>query len=52
MKTTTKTTKMNKVSRIIVATFYYLFIWKTSDLSVFTKNEKFFAVCNGQLNAE
>jgi len=40
------------IKNTAVAFFYYLFIWKSNDISIFTKTEKFNYVRKGELKAE
>jgi hypothetical protein len=43
---------MKTLKNIATAIYFYIFVWKNSDLSIFTKNEKFELVCKGELKAE
>jgi hypothetical protein len=47
-----KTVKMGKVARFLLACLFYAFVWKKSDLTIFTKKENFRLVKNGKINAE
>jgi len=49
---TIKTSKMNLVARTAYAIYFYMFVWKKSDLTIFTKNELFCEVVKGNLNCE
>jgi len=43
---------MRTLKNVATAVYFYLFVWKNNDMSIFTKKERFFHVCKSELKAE